>query len=170
MREIPLSSLQSMYALEADEYPIILISISREGEEEIIRMSSDPTERISEDPIGYGTVSEVSGEEQTYVYFPFELTLPQDDGSTIPKMRIAVPNISAEIVWWLRSKLTTPIVTVTIVSSVDLDTAIATFPDFEMGSFSGGTLSIQGDLSLSNLEREPFPSGSFCPSSFPGLF
>lgn len=170
MREIPLDTLRSMYALEADEYPIILIEISREGMDDTIRISSDPTVRISEDPIGYGTVSSVSGSEKTYAYFPFELTLPQDDGTTVPKMRITVPNISAEIGWWLRGSIKIPIATVTIVSNADLNTSIATFPDFDLGNFNAGTMAVQGDLSLSNLEREPFPAGSFNPSSFPGLF
>ncbi|OGP64589.1 MAG: hypothetical protein A2169_01090 [Deltaproteobacteria bacterium RBG_13_47_9] len=138
--------------------------------EDVVRISSDATVRISDDPIGYGTVSSVSGGEETYAYFPFEITLPQDDGSTVPKIRLTVPNISAEIGWWLRGSLVTPIVTVTLVSSADLDTAIATFPDFEMSSFSAGTMSIQGDLSLPNLEREPFPAGTFNPSCFPGIF
>jgi len=163
MREVPLSTLRSMYALEADEYPIILIEISRGAD--IIRISSDATVRISEDPIGYGTIS--NGE--TYAFFPFEITLPAD-ADTVPKMRLVVPNISAEIGWWLRGSLTAPNVTVTLVSSVDVDTPIATFPDFEMRGFSAGTMQIEGELSLSNLEREPFPSGTFCPSFFPGLF
>ena len=170
MREIGLDALRSMYALSADEYPIILITISREGTEEDINISSDPTVRISEDPIGYGTVSSVSGAELTYAYFPFEITLPQDDGSSVPKMRLVVPNISAEIGWWLRSSLVTPVATVTIVSSGDLDTALATFPDFDMPNFNAGTMQVQGELSLSNLEREPFPSGMFNPAFFPGLF
>jgi len=169
MREISLNTLRSMYALSADEYPILLISISR-GEEDVIRISSDPTQRISEDPIGYGTISSVSGAEETYAFFPFDITLPQDDGNTVPRMRFVVPNISAEIGWWLRGSLVVPVVTVILISSGDLDTAIATFPDFEMTNFNAGTMSIQGDLSLSNLEREPFPAGTFSPAYFPGLF
>ena len=170
MREVSLDTLRSMYALAADEYPIILIEISRTGMDDTIRISSDATVRISEDPIGYGTVSSVSGEEKTYAYFPFELTLPQEDGSTVPKMQITVPNVSAEIGWWLRGSLEIPIATITIVSSADLDTPIATFPDFEMTDFNAGTMSIQGNLSLSNLEREPFPAGTFNPSCFPAIF
>ena len=169
MREVPLSTLQSMYSISSEEYPIILIAIAR-GVDDVIYLSSDSTARITEDPIGYGPVSTVSGEAETYAYFPFEITLPQDDGTTVPKMRITVPNISAEIGWWLRGSLDVPTVTVTLVSSVDLNTAIATFPDFEMVGFNGDTMQIQGDLMLSNLEREPFPAGTFNPSSFPGLF
>lgn len=170
MREIPLSTLREMYALSAEEYPIVLVEIGRVGMEDTIRISSDSTVRISEDPIGYGTISSVSGTEKTYAYFPFELTLPQDDGSTVPKMRIVVPNISAEIGWWLRGSLETPIATITIVSNAALNTPIATFPDFEMTNFNAGTMAIQGDLCLSNLEREPFPAGTFNPSCFPGIF
>ena len=166
MREIPLSTLRSMYALSAEEYPIVLIDIERVGMEDIIRLSSDPTVRITEDPIAYGTIS--NGE--TYAFFPFDITLPADEGDTVPKMRLVVPNVSAEIGWWLRSSLQVPMVTVTLISNIDLDTPIAIFPDFELRSFSAGTMSVEGQMILSGLDREPFPAGAFSPSFFPGLF
>jgi hypothetical protein len=164
MRIIPLSALQAMYALEADEFPIILITLSRG--EDIIRLSSDATVRISEDPLVYGTVSRTL----PFIFFPFEITLPQDQAESAPRMQITVENVSAEIGWWLRSSLTKPVVTVEIVSSSDLDTPLATFPDFNLSSFKGGSTTVQGMLSLSNLEDEPFPGGTFNTMYFPGLF
>jgi hypothetical protein len=31
-------------------------------------------------------------------------------------------------------------------------------------------MTVEGNLSLSNLENEPYPAGSFNPAYFPGLF
>jgi len=164
MRTIPLSALQSMFALSAEEFPILLVTIARGAD--VIRISSDPTERISEDPLAYGTIS--NGEP--FIYFPFELTLPADKAESVPRMRIRIENVSGEIGWWLRSSTTKPVVTVQIVSSGDLDTAIASFPEFDLSSFSGGSMTIEGILMLSNLEKEPFPAGTFNTIYFPGLF
>ena len=164
MRIIPLSALQSMFALEAEEFPLILLTLSRPGQ--IIRLSSDPTQRISEDPIAYGTPSR----GETFVYFPFELTLPQDQAESVPRMNIRVENVSAEIGWWLRSSTVKPAATVEIISSGDLDNPIAVFPDFDLASFRGGTMMVEGNFVLSNLENEPYPAGTFNPGYFPGLF
>jgi hypothetical protein len=164
LRTIPLTTLRNMFALSSDEFPIILITISRG--EDVIRLSSDSTQRISSDPIGYGTISR----SNTFVYMPFELALPQDEAETVPKMVMRVQNVSGEIGWWLRSSLVTPKVTVEVVTSSDLDTVIASFPDFDLKSFQGGTMEVSGEIVLSNLEFEPFPAGTFNPSQFPGLF
>jgi len=164
MRVIDLGALQNMFSLEPEEFPIILITLTRGAD--TIRLSSDATERISEDPIVYGTMSRTN----PYVYFPFELTLPQDQAETVPRMRLSVENVSAQIGWWLRSSTTAPAATVEIVSSGDVDAPIASFPDFELTSFRGGKMTVEGNLSLSNLENEPYPAGSFNPAYFPGLF
>ena len=164
---IPLSSLQAMFALEADEFPIILVTLERTGYETLY-LSSDPTARVLEedDQIWYGTVSNGT----TFLHYPFQLTLPGDQDEVVPGMTITVDNVSAEIGLWLRGSTVIPNVTVEIVTSGDLDTPIASFPDFEMKGFNGDSFQVQGKLTLSNLENEPFPAGTFNPTEFPGLF
>ena len=164
MRTIPLSALQAMYQISAEEFPVILLTISRG--EDVIRLSSDPTERISEDPIAYGTVSR----DHTFIFFPFEITLPQDQAETVPRMTVRVENVSAEIGWWLRESTEKPLVTVEILASGDLENPIAVFPDFELSGFRGGTMTVEATMILSSLENEPFPAGTFNPTHFPGLF
>jgi len=165
-RDIPLGTLQEMFALEADEHPIILLTIERTGST-TFRLSSDPTERITvtDAEVVYGTKS--NGED--FLYFPFDLILTSDQEGAPPRMTIRVDNVTAEISWWLMESTIVPEVTVTIVSSGDVDTAIASFPDFEMRSFSAG-IQVEGQLVMSALEHEPFPSGTISPAYFPGLF
>jgi len=164
MRTIPLAALQEMFKLSPGEFPITLLEISRG--EDIIRLSSDATQRISEDPIVYGTIS--AGE--TYIYFPFELTLPQDRAESISGVKIQVENVSAEIGWWLRKSTVKPTATIKIISSGDLDNPIMILPDYDLASFQGGTMTIEGELILSTLESEPYPGYTFTPGYFPGLF
>jgi hypothetical protein len=183
-----------MYALDADEFPIILLTISRGMD--ILRLSSDATQVVYSQQIGAGVaqvvdssgnviISSPGGEHiiayaqkvygtisrgQAFIFFPFELTLPQDQAESVPKMKVTVENVSAEIGWWLRKSTEKPAVTVEVVSSGDPDTPVASFPDFELSAFRGGSMTVEADLTLSNLEREPFPAGTFNPTHFPGLF
>lgn len=168
MREIPLDTLRAMYALEADEFPIILVTITRGVD--VFRLSSDSTQRITEDPLAYGTISSASGSQQTYLFFPFKITLPQDEAESPPTLKIQIDNITGEIGWWLRQSTTKPTLDVLVVSSGALNTVVASFPDFEMTGFSGGSMQIQATMSLPSLEQEPFPFGTFNITNFPGLF
>jgi len=167
MREVPLSTLKSMYAVDSNEYPIILIALHREGtEEDVIRLSSDPTVKLGDDPIYYGTVSR----GENYIFFPFEITLPSDESDSVPRLTLSVDNVSGEIGHWLRSSTIAPTVTVEMLASSDLNAPIMTFPGFKLQSFVAGTMRIEGQITLTNLEREPYPSLCFTPSMFPGLF
>ena len=166
MRDIPLATLQAMFALEANEYPIVLLTISRGGD--VIRLSSDPTERLaatSVEKVVYGTTS--NGAE--YIYWHFDITLGSDQEGTPPRMRITLDNVHPDIGWWLRSSTVAPDVTVEVVSSEDVDTPIASFPYFKLGHFNVGT-TVEAELNLTVLEHEPIPAGRFTPAHFPGLF
>ena len=167
MRTIPATTLKNMFALESEEHPVVLISCERSGEATLY-LSSDPTERLIEDDqnIWYGTMSR----GQPYLYFPFQLTLANDQEESIPGMKIVIDNVDGSIGWWFRSSINAADVTVEIVSSGDLDTVIASFPDFELKSFTGDTFQVNGMIQLNTYSNESYPSGRFTPADFPGLF
>jgi hypothetical protein len=50
------------------------------------------------------------------------------------------------------------------------DTVEVTFPNFRLDSITYDSMVISGDLSIDLMDKEPFPSGTFTPAYFPGLF
>lgn len=106
---------------------------------------------------------------ESYVAFPFELTLP-DDGERPPRARLVIDNVSREIVAAVRSIVGPPLVTMEIVRGSAPDDVEASFPFFRLINVGYDSLTVEGELVAEDLSREPFPEARFVPSRFPGLF
>lgn len=162
------SALRALYAEEAGDYPILLITISDPSLTTPVRVSSDPTQRVEEtdQDIIYGTVSR----GETYFFLPFNIKLPTDEADSAPKASLSIDNVSRELIPVIRSLTNPPEVTLELVMASDPDTVEAEFPQFILSSISYDSLTISGDLTVDMLVSEPFPAGKFNPSQFPGLF
>lgn len=161
-------ALKAMFAEETGDYPILLVTISGGGLSEDIHISSDPTQRLLETDadIFYGTNS--NGTD--FYFLPFQLKLPDESDESAQQMTITIDNVSRELVPSIRSATSAPSINVDIVMSCSVDAVEASFPDFLITSVEYDELTISGSMSLDLFDSEPFPSGSFTPSAFPGLF
>ncbi len=155
MRNTSLTFRQAVNAQETGEAFIILVEIST-GAAEPIRISSD----------GVNTVHDGN----TYYAWPFDIVLPDDPESGAARARIAVDNVSRELVAWLRGLSSVPQVTIKVVLASDPETIEAEFPNFELRNAQYDAMTIQGDLTLATFMNEPYPGDSFLPSTFPGVF
>lgn len=151
-----LSMKNAVNAQETTEAFIILITIDHDDLVTPIRVSSD----------GVNTTSR----SNIYVAYPFDITLPTDDGSTPPSAKLIIDNVSREIGQTIRSILSPPSVTIEIVLSSDPDTVESSFPFFELSEVEYNALTVSGTLTIPNLAIEPYPAESFIPSTHPGLF
>ena len=107
---------------------------------------------------------------EDYLPLPFLITLPNDSEDSPPVARLIMDNISRELVVVIRSLATPPAVTIELVSSRDWNVVEATFTGFEMQQITYDAMTIQADLVFENLDREPWPSGTYTPSKFRGVF
>jgi hypothetical protein len=159
---------QAAYAQETGRVIIALITIDHSSLLDPIRICTNPTERLQEfeNDIIYGTVSRGNN----YVFLPFSLQIPSDTDEGPGNMTIEFDNVHRTYTEAIRSIFTPPTVTVELVLDSDPDTVEVSWPEFLLTDITYNALTIQGTLSLELLDREPFPSGTFNPSSFPGLF
>jgi len=159
---------QAAYAQETGRTIIALITITHSSISEPIRICTNPTERLAtyEDEIVYGTVS--NGEN--YIYLPLSLQVPSDTDEGPGNMTIEFDNIHRAYTEAIRSIFTPPTVTVDLVLDSTPDTVEVSWPEFLLTNVTYNSLTIQGTLELEILDREPFPAGTFNPTSFPGLF
>lgn len=165
-RTLSAGMLAAMYAQETDEVPIALLTVTHDDLVDPIYLSSDPTERISDDPLVYATTSR--GEE--YLFLPFEFTLPDDRTDAPSGVTLTVDNINRDLVALLRSISTPASITLEIVLASSPDDVEIQLPSMLLSNVSIDDLVVQGDLIVDALFNEPFPAGTFTPGAFPGLF
>ncbi|MBA4797014.1 MAG: DUF1833 family protein [Rhizobiales bacterium] len=164
----PLSSgfLAGLYAQESEEVVVCLLTVTHPDLEEPIRLSSDPTTRVSDDPLIYATTSR----SEEYLYLPFEFTLPDDKGDSPPRVQLSLDNVERSLVAVLRSFATPAGITVELVLASDPDNVEIELPALQLSDTTIDEGRISATLVADPLINEPHPAGQFTPGSFPGLF
>lgn len=155
-RNISPQARSALYAPQTGDVFLILLTLSHSDLDEPIRVSSDSV----------GTVSR----GDTYVAYPFHLTLPDDSEGRAPRARLIIDNIDRLIISTLRRIQTAPRLRIDIVRHAAPDVVEAVFDDFRLANVIYDSQSISCDLAIEDFTSEPYPSSTFCPSLFPGLF
>jgi hypothetical protein len=164
-----ISLVAKTYANEENpsNVPVVLLNITHvDLPGDVIRISSDPTVRLNNDPLTYGTISRGF----PYLYIPFAAVLPDDKEDAPPVGRLMVDNIYRELIPLLRSYSTPAKVTMEIVMASTPDFVEAAWADFDLLTSSFDQASVTISLGVDALQNEPFPSDTLNPSTFPGLF
>lgn len=115
------------------------------------------------------TVNVVSRGE-TFLAFPFTLRLPDDVADQISQGTLQISNIDRRLIEALRS-IREPI-------AAQIELVLGSTPDvvefgpvfFDLFPITYNAQTINATLAFENLISEPFPSESFTPQLFPGLF
>lgn len=166
MRTISLSTRQALNAQETSAIPIFLFTIDHESLAEVIRLSTDPTERLQDYPEIYGTTSRGND----FTFMPINMILPDDEDQTPPSFRVSFDNVLRDLIPTIRSISTPPSVTVEMVMASDPDTVETEWPNFDMVNVEYDANTVTVDLVIDSLVHEPYPYGTFTPSGFGGLF
>lgn len=159
---------QAAYAQDTDVAIIVLLTFTNPlTDDEPVRISSVPVEKFTD--LGENVYGVTSNGER-YLFFPFEIQLPQDDKTGTVSATLSIENVSREIIQFARQTRNLLNVTVQVVLSNNLDYVEMEYKDFKLRNINYDALTISGDLSIDYLGLEPFPAGRFTPSGFPGLF
>lgn len=172
MRRLSLNARLAQDARATGEIEVALILIEHPELTAPIRLSTDNTERISDDPLVYGTRSTWRGANpatEPYLWIVASAVLPGDAEDAPASARIAVENLDIEMVELVRS-FTDP-------ATVSLAVVLASSPNVIEAEWSGLQLAsadITGSeivlsLSRDEVELEAFPPGRMTRHKFPGL-
>ena len=131
-----------------------------------IRLSSDPTQLISESPLEYGTISN----GQIFLFHPFSISLPDDVGEKAPTSQIQIENVSRKLISLIRSAESKATVDIDLVLASSPNAIEISFPRFDLNRAPYNADTITLELSMDSLTSEPYPSGTFSPAAFPSLF
>ena len=165
-RTLSLTVREAANADHTGEVPIVLVVIDHDDLDAPIRLSSDPTERLSIDPLRYGTVHD--GEEYEFVLM--SAIVPDDVEDKPASVSLSFENVVADMASIIRAVRSPPTVT--------LRTVLASAPDDIEIEYTG-LMGIRGsydpssvtlDASREPISAEPWPGQHMTQHRFPGLF
>jgi hypothetical protein len=108
----------------------------------------------------------------TYLAFPFSVTLPPDDPELQVRARLTLSNVTTELAV-LRSiagQRTRATFALKVIEASDPTTVLQSVSGLVAASVSYNADLMDIDLTIDNFLTEPFPSATFSPSTFPGIF
>lgn len=154
-RRLTSEGVRALFDENTDEIFLVTLVISGEGFAPLYLVNN---------------LENITAEGQEYLAFPFSIVLPNESKDKPPKASIRIDNLSQKIIEKIRSIQGRPTFEMTIrmastpdeieVGPITLDSSTADWDDMWI------------DLSLAskNLLNEPWPSRTFSPIKFPGLF
>lgn len=169
-----LTMREAIFAQQTDKTIIVLFTFDHPELEAPIRVCTNPTQRLSTDPLIYGTVSR--GNE--YVFVPMDAIYPDDVEGQAPRAKLSLDNVSVEGLMEGVFRVSDIIQLVPTPASVLIEVVLNTTPDIVEVSWDElqtvkatfTDLTVELELSMDSFATEPFPSGMFTPSSFATLF
>ena len=164
-RIVSLNARAAMQGQQTDQVPVMLVTIRHPELSAPAYLSSDPTERISADPLVYGT-------RHNGLVFPFVLmgsVLPDDQDRSPPKSTLVFENVERDMAKPLRSILSPVTVDLVVVLAGTPDVVEARFTRLRGTRASYDDSQIAFDISREPFTSEPMPAGRMTAERFPGL-
>lgn len=151
-------------AANTSEAFLVLLTIEHASLAEPIRVTTDQIDTLS------SGVKGVISNGVEYVGFPFEIILPDENENTLPRATLRLDNVDRTIVQAVRSITSAPDVTMQVVLASDPDTVEAEITNFQLRNVTANAQVVEGELTTTQYDEEPYPAGRFTPNGFGGLF
>lgn len=113
----------------------------------------------------------VSG-ANTYLAFPFAVTLPPDDPELQVRARLTLSHVTTElnILRTLAGQRERVSFSLKVIEASDPTVILQSISGLVAASVSYNADAMDINLTIDNFLTEPFPSATFSPSTFPGIF
>lgn len=175
MRALSDNLLAAINAPESTESVIALVTVTHDAlaagnvpgtPAGPIRFSSHNTTRYDDENGRYRTMSR----GLAFEFFPFRLTMPQEDDGGQPTMQIIFDNVTQQLTPLVSSVTTPPLVTVEFVLLSAPNVVEWSLPDFALVSAELDAGQVTLTLIVDALLDEAYPGYDFTPSAFGGLW
>ncbi len=156
-RPLTAASLAAMMAQSAAEAPVALMTIDHED-------ITGGTIRVTnnKNPLVHNG--------KTYLHFPFDLQLAQQDGQSPPQAKLALSNVDRKLVETIRSIQSPPAMTIGVVLASAPDDWVLRPEPFILQNVDVALTQITGTIGYENVLNEAYPSALMSPGNTPGLF
>jgi hypothetical protein len=172
MRRVSLNARLAQNSQNTAEIYVVLVHIEHPMLDNPVLLSTDPTERLQDEPLMYGTRSTWLGANPVTEPFLFVLAstvLPSDIDDAPAEANIVLENVDNDIAKLLRS--------FTDLATVSMAVVLASSPNLIENEFHGLKLTsaninageVTLNVSREDVEEEYFPGGRMTKNRFPGL-
>lgn len=156
---------RALYARDGGQVACALLTISHVTEG-TFRISTDTTQRLTDDPVTYGTISR----GQAYQFCPCDVLLPLSERGSEPVARLAIANVSRDLVPLVRSVEAGITCKIEIVDPAEPDIVQRDVGTMRVTAASYSATEIVITMRHDLRINEQFPKGKFTPGGFPGIF
>ncbi len=171
-RRLSLNARTTQDASHASDFEVVLLEIDHAEFDAPLRLSTDPTERLSSDPLRYGTRSTWRGADplaEPFSYIIASLELPGDEEDVPAGARIILDLFDHSVVSLLRSVSTRATAHLAVVMASSPDLIEQEWTGLQVMSAAYGQ-AIEVPLSRRPIEEEAAPMDIIGRDRFPGLF
>lgn len=105
-----------------------------------------------------------------FIAYPVEVSLPADEHGRRPTALLRIDNVHRDIAAALVSISNPALVLIEMVLTGAPDDVVMTFTDFRLTKGSYDDRAIEGELTLRDYGREPYPAWSYDPSRFTAMY
>jgi len=132
------------------------------------------SDNADEFPLISETARGILFDEQEYIWFPFDLTLPNISESSIPRAQLSISGVDRTIIEAVRTIQNPLDINIKIIATSQRAVEGYT-PERELNGLSLSNVShsatrVSGNLEFEILLTEPWPWRTFNPVDFPGIF
>lgn len=114
-------------------------------------------------------VSTATGESETFIAFPFNIALPQQQAEAPGEAMLTIDNVSQEIGRTLRLITSRAEVTIYVIRIDDFNSVEEQIDDMYLSDVTIDAGKVSGRLTAEDLTKEPYPNYTFSPAEYPGL-
>ncbi|MDO5648868.1 hypothetical protein [Paracoccus sp. (in: a-proteobacteria)] len=171
-RRLSFNARQAHDAVASAEVHVALFEISHDALPAPIRLSTDCTERLSSDPLIYGTRSRWRGANpvlEPYLWVVASAVLPSELDEIPAAALIVLDNLDSRMVALLRSITSPATFHMAVVLASSPDEIEAEYTDLMLMQADITASEITLHISREEIELEHFPSGRMSRDRFPGL-
>ncbi|WP_425099130.1 hypothetical protein [Tropicibacter sp. S64] len=173
MSRVSLNARRQQEAEHTDEVEVVLMQFEHASLAAPIRVSTDPTERISAEPLLYGTRSrwlDADPATEPFLALSAYIELPGDQEQAPAGARITLEVTNAELVTALRGITTRAIAHLCVVLASAPDEVELEFRDLRLIDVSYDAGSVSLVITRNPIEDEGVPCDRITKERFPGLF
>lgn len=173
MRRVSLNQRLAGDATSSGQIEAILLEISHPALDKPLRLSTDNTERLSVDPVIFGTRSTWRGADpatEPFLWLIASALVPSDLEDAPSAGTIVLEVLDPEIVVLLRSFVDRATLAMAVVLASSPSMIEAEWSDMPITSAEITATEITIEFSREEIEAEYYPTGRMTRSGFPGLF
>lgn len=173
MRLVSLNARTAYDAATTDEVEVALFVFTHPTLSAPVRLSTDPTERLSTEPLAYGTRSmwmDADPATDPYQFVLASAAMPEDHEDGPGAAEIVLDNVDARLAETLRAITNRATVHMAIVFASSPDVIEAEFRNLSLMSADADIDRIVLQISRQPIEEESVPMDRFTKQRFPGLF